>query len=136
MRAAQGTAGNGREHHEAQPAQAAGLDEMPVAGAHRIAIDAARGDAGTPAPLDGIVDADDHWPLRHQGGDNRIEQGSGQRAALPAPAVQHLVVDGEVGHVGPAGHAQAGAHRPLAWREQRAHDQNKEVLPGRPESAR
>ena len=124
--------GNGREHHEAQPAQAAGLDEMPVAGAHRVAIDATRGDARAPAPLDGVVEADDHRTLRHQGGDNQIEQGAGQRAALPAPAVQHLMVDGEVGGIRPSGHAQAGADGALARSEQRAHDQNEQVPPGRP----
>jgi hypothetical protein len=104
---------------------------MAMAGAHRVAVDAARGDAGTPAPLDGVVDADDHRPLRHQGGDNQIEQGSGQRAALPAPAVQHLMVDGEVRGLRPSGHAQTGAHRALARSEEGHHDQDEEVLPGR-----
>jgi hypothetical protein len=123
--------GHRRQHHEAQPAQAAGLDEMAVAGAHRVAVDPAGGDAGAPAPLDGVVDADDHRPLRHQSGDNQIEQGPGQRAALPAPAVQHLVIDGEVRGFRPSGHAQAGADGALAGREQRAHDQDEQVLPGR-----
>jgi uncharacterized protein len=104
---------------------------MAVAGAHRVAVDAAGGDARSPAPLDGVVDADDHRPLRHQGGDDQIEQGPGQRAALPAPAVQHLVIDGEVGGLGPPGHAQAGADGALARREQRTHDQDEQVLPGR-----
>ena len=59
------------------------------------------------------------------------EQGPGQRTTLPAPAVQYLMIDGEVGRVGPPRHAQAGADRPLARREQRAHDQNEKLLPGR-----
>jgi hypothetical protein len=110
---------------------AAGLDERPVAGTDRVATDAACRDAGAPAPLDGVVDADDHRALRRQGGDNQIAQGSGQRPALPASAVQHLVIDGEGGDIRPPGHAQARTPRALARREQRAHDQDEPVLPGR-----
>lgn len=42
------------------------------------------------------------------------------------------MIDGEVGGIRPSGHAQAGADGALAWRKQRAHDQNEQVPPSRP----
>jgi hypothetical protein len=39
-----------------------------MAGAHRIAVNAARLDLRTPAPLNGVVDADHNRPGRHEGG--------------------------------------------------------------------
>jgi hypothetical protein len=53
-------------HHEGKPAQAAGLDEMAVRGAHRIAVDAARRDFLAPAPFNGVINADDDRPGRQQ----------------------------------------------------------------------
>src|SRR3954452_8054304 len=89
--------GDRGKHHEAEPAQAAGLDEMLLAGAHRVAVDAARRDPGAPAALDGIVEADHHRPVAEQGRDNDLEQTPGRRPAAPACAVEHLMVAGEVG---------------------------------------
>src|SRR3712207_7035040 len=47
--------GHGRQQHDREPAQAAGLDEVPPAGADRIPIDPFRGDVRPAAALDGIV---------------------------------------------------------------------------------
>ena len=41
-----------RQQHDREPSQAARFDEVAVRGADRIAIDAARFDLGTPAPLE------------------------------------------------------------------------------------
>ena len=61
--------GNGREQHDAEPAQTAGLDEMAMAGADRVTVDPARRDPRAPAPLDGIIEADHHRAVRDEGGD-------------------------------------------------------------------
>ncbi len=53
-----GQPGQRRQQHEAEPAPAAGLDEVAAAGADGIAVDAAGADARAPAPLDGVVEAD------------------------------------------------------------------------------
>ena len=63
--------GQRRQQHEAEPAKAACLDEMAVAGARGVAVDAAGADVCSPAPLDGVIQADDDGfslfdQLRHQ----------------------------------------------------------------------
>ena len=58
--------GYGGQQHDAEPAQAAGLDEVAVAGADRVTVDPARLDLRAPAPLDRIVKADHHRPRRGQ----------------------------------------------------------------------
>ena len=65
--------GNGGEQHQAHPTQSAGLDEMTVRRAHRIPIDAARRDLRSPAPLDRVVQAEDHWAARREGPDQMSE---------------------------------------------------------------
>ncbi len=72
---------HGCEQHQADPAQARRLDEVAAAGAHGVAVDAARLDPGAPAALDGLVDADHDRSVRHKGGDQQAEQ-----AARRSPA--------------------------------------------------
>jgi hypothetical protein len=48
------------EQLRGQPAQAAGLDEVSLGGSDWITVDAARADLVSPAPLDGVVDANHH----------------------------------------------------------------------------
>ena len=45
--------------HHGYPAQAAGLDMAGPGGAHSVAVDAAGADARTPAPFNGLVNAED-----------------------------------------------------------------------------
>src|SRR3954464_8479073 len=66
--------GYGSEQHYAQPAQAAGFDEVAVAGANRVAVDPARLDLGAPTPLDRIVKANHNRPRRGQHGDEQQQQ--------------------------------------------------------------
>lgn len=47
-------------------AQSAGLDEMAVAGANRIPVDAAGQDPAAPTSLKRIINANDHRALRHE----------------------------------------------------------------------
>jgi hypothetical protein len=56
-----------RHHqHQRQPSQATGLDEVPLGGPHRVAIDAACLDLRAPPALDRVVDADDDRPAGQQ----------------------------------------------------------------------
>jgi len=47
---------------------------VAVAGAHGIAVDAARLDPGSPAALDGLVDPDHNRAVWHEGCDQQSEQ--------------------------------------------------------------
>src|SRR5262252_10661284 len=77
--------------HEGKPAQAARLDEMAVRGAHRIAVDAARRDLLAPAPLDGVVDADDDRPVRQETFEDYHQQLAGNGPAVPARLAEHMM---------------------------------------------
>src|SRR5215213_4433333 len=58
--------GDRHQQHHAEPAQAGCLDEMPVAGADRVAIDAFGGDALATATLDRVVEAEHHGTVRRE----------------------------------------------------------------------
>jgi hypothetical protein len=51
-----------------------GVDEVAVARADGVAVDAARLDLRTPAALDGLVDPDHDWPLGHEGLDQLVQE--------------------------------------------------------------
>ena len=73
-----------RHHHQRQPAQPAGLDEVPLRGPDRVTIDAARLDLRSPPPLDGVVDADHHRPARQQPVQHVQQQPSRHRFQSPS----------------------------------------------------
>ncbi len=54
--------GNGYHKHQAQPSQAAGLDDIAVAGPDRVAVDATGSNLGPSSALDGIVQRHDQGP--------------------------------------------------------------------------
>ena len=87
---------HGNHGHHGEPAQAAGLDEVTMRGAHGIAVDAARRDLVAPAALDGVVDAD-HDP---SGGREPVEDHQQQFAAdggaVPSRPAEHVVVAREI----------------------------------------
>ena len=56
------------------PAQAAGLDEIVVAGLDRIAIESAGGNLGAATPLDGVVQRHDQRARWRKGGDEGHQQ--------------------------------------------------------------
>jgi hypothetical protein len=59
--------GDRRQQHDREPSQPARLDEVAVAGAHRIPINPARFDLRAPAPFQRVIEADNHWPLWGEG---------------------------------------------------------------------
>ena len=121
--------GDGAQHHEAQPTQAARLHEMRMARADGVAVDAARGDLRTPTALDRVVHADHHRAVRHEAFDDQRQEPAGERARSPARAVEDLMIAGEVGGVGATGHAQRRRHGAFAGREQSSHHEDEDTLP-------
>src|SRR5689334_14107021 len=83
------------EQHHAQPAQAAGFDEMAMAGPNRIAVDPARLDLGPPARLDRVIKADHNRSLRHEGSNEEQQKSVRNGARGPAPQTEPPMVDGE-----------------------------------------
>src|SRR3954470_4406178 len=59
--------GDRDQHHQAEPTQTAGLDEVAVAGADRVAVDPFGAYAFAAPALDCVVEAEDHRPLWHEG---------------------------------------------------------------------
>ena len=55
--------GDVAQPHQGDPAQPAGLDQLMAAGARRVPADAPILDPGTPAPFQGLVDAEDQWAV-------------------------------------------------------------------------
>src|ERR671929_69543 len=89
--------GHRGQQHDAQPAQAAGLDEMAVAGADRIAVDAAGLDLRPPAPLDGVVDGDHDRTLRHEGGHEQEQEAMRDGTRGPACQAEHAMGERKAG---------------------------------------
>ena len=115
-----------------QPAQAAGLDEVSLGGTNRIAVDAACVDLMSPAPLDGIVDANHHRGVcADEGSDQQAEQPASHRTRRPHGAVEHAMVDWEVVVLLPAENAQCRGDGSLAGCQDGAGHQQQDVLPGR-----
>ena len=78
--------GDGRQQHEREPAQAAGLDEVAARGAHRVAVDALGRDLRPAPALDRVVEADHDRPVRdetahqqHAGADARAPGSTSRR---------------------------------------------------------
>ena len=73
--------GNGREQHDAQPAQTTRFDKVAMAGADRVPVDAARLDLRSPPALDRVIEADDDRPVPDKGDDQQVQQPMGHRRA-------------------------------------------------------
>ena len=123
--------GHGREQHDAEPAQAAGLDEMPVAGADRVAVDPPRRDPGAPAPLDGVVEADHHRTVRHEGGDQQPQEPVREGARAPVPVAQRALADSKTRSLAQPHDAQRRGDGSTPRRQQGAARQHEHVTPDR-----
>src|SRR3954463_2825881 len=60
-----------RQEHQAQPAQAAGLDEKRLRRTHRVTVDALGRDTLAAAALDRVVQAQHYRPRGHEGGNQQ-----------------------------------------------------------------
>ena len=84
--------GDRHQQHHAEPAQAGRLDEMPVAGADRVAINAFGGDALAAATLDRVVEPEHHGAVRRERLDQQPQQQPGGEPRAPGRSAQHPVV--------------------------------------------
>src|SRR5262249_8042162 len=84
--------GHVRQHHGAEPAQPTGLHHLRARGTHRIAIDASGLDLLAPSPFQRIVEANDHWPGRHERVYYQTEQHAGHRHTRPARPTQYPMI--------------------------------------------
>ena len=66
--------GHGRQQHDTQPTQSAGLHKVPPARADRIPVDPFCGDARTAPAFDGVVEPDHHRAGRHEGGNQQQQE--------------------------------------------------------------
>jgi hypothetical protein len=93
MRSAQGI---GTSSITLSQAPAGRLDDMPVAGADRVAIDAFGGNALATATLDRVVEAEHHGTVRRERLDQQLQQQPGGQKRAPGRSVQHPMVVHEV----------------------------------------
>ena len=117
------------QEHQAQPAQAAGLDEVALRGADRVAVDALGADPLAAATLDRVVDAQQHRAARGEGGDQEAEQQAGRRTGVPGGAVEHPMVVGEPPLPAEARDPQEAGHGALARGENGADQQQLGMAP-------
>lgn len=87
--------GDRGEQHQAQPTQAAGLDEVALRRPDRVAIDALGADPLAAATLDRVVDARHHKTARYQDGDQEAEQQASRRTGIPGGPIEHALIVGE-----------------------------------------
>src|SRR5208282_4520376 len=85
------------EQLRGQPAQTTRFDEVSLGGTGRIAVDAPGADLVSPAPFDGVVDANHHGGVRtDEAGDQQTQQPACHGAGRPNGSVEHAMVDREV----------------------------------------
>lgn len=122
---------DGHEQVQTDPAQAPYLDEVAVAGAHRVAIDAGCGDLGAASPFDRLVDTDD----QRAGGSERHHEESEQDAAgcqaRPDGAVEHAMLRLEMRQGVEAHSAQGGTDHPSPRRQDGSGQEHVHVTPHR-----
>jgi hypothetical protein len=112
--------------------QAAGLDELSLGRTDRITVDAASADLMSPAPLDGIVNANHHGGVRtYEGSDQQTQRPARDGAGRPHSAVEYVVVDREGVVLLPPAIAQCRGDSSLAGRRNGACHQQHDLLPGR-----
>jgi hypothetical protein len=126
-----GAPGPGERHQQqqAEPAQPADLDEVVLAGAHRVAVEAGRGDLGPPAALAPLVHADDQRPNGGERGDQPTQQHPAGRQAGPLRAVEHAMVARPPLRLTQAHHPQGRADGAPPGREDGPGDQHQRVAP-------
>ena len=114
MRSAHGTL---HQQHGGKPAQAAGFDEVSLGGADRIAINAAGADLGSPAPFDGVVEADyDRGVRRHESFYQQDQQLARHGPGRPRRPIEDTVESAKIGIVFAPQDAQRRRDRSPTWR--------------------
>ena len=102
-----GNQGSGTKQHEGEPTRPAGLDEMAMAGTHRVAIDAARVDTRAAAALYCVIEPDDDRSLPGKPRHQQKYKPACEITRVPAGVIENLMVGRECLAHRPSGHAQA-----------------------------
>jgi hypothetical protein len=121
--------GNGGQQHQAQPAQTAGFDKVPVTGPDWVAGDAFGADLRSGASLYGVAQAENQRPRGDEGGEEQTEQDASGLETGPARAVQQAVERAELWIVRQPEYPQCHGHRSFSRREQRTYYQLPGVAP-------
>lgn len=95
-RAAQGMGTRGIRAHQANPAKPVHVDELAVARAYRIAVDARRGDHGASSALDRLVEARHRRTRGREGSHEQVQQDAAGAQTQPGGAIQDAVIGLEV----------------------------------------
>ena len=90
---------------------------MAARRAHRVSVDAARGNARSPAPLDRVVQPEDQRSLGGKGAHQQLQQNPAGCQTRPYGAIEYPVVGLEVPLLAQAHDAQHGGHRAFAGSE-------------------
>ncbi len=83
---------NRRQQHQAQPTQSTGFHKVTVTGTDRIPINPFGFDLGPPTPLNGIVQAQDHWTAADKGVDQQTQQDVGGFQARPLRSIENAMI--------------------------------------------
>ena len=121
--------GDRGQEHEAEPAQAACLDEVPMAGAYRVAINAFGCDALTPSALNRVVNAQHNGSGRHENVEQQSQQHTRCSPGAPFGTVEHAMAVDEPSLVHQAHDAQKAGHGMLARRQDGTGQQSFSVPP-------
>ena len=121
--------GNRHQQHQAEPAQATRLDEMPVAGADWIPIDPLGADPLAAAALDRVVKTEEYRTCRHEAVQQQAKQHLRRRSPAPGSAVQHAMVVDEPPLPAEPGNPKNAAHRAPARRQNGSDQQHLGVPP-------
>lgn len=121
--------GDRGQEREAEPAQAARLDKVPVAGAHWVAVDALGCDALATSALNRVVDAQHDGPGRHENVEQQFQQHPRCGSRAPFGTIEHAMVVDEPSLVREAHDAQKAGHGALAWRQDGTGQQHLSVPP-------
>jgi len=117
--------------HQADPAQAAGLDEVTFAGAHGIPVDAFGRNSLASSTLQGLVNAKhQRSACRVQVAKQQVQQHLAQLQRRPASAVEDMVVLGKASVMAQAHGSQCRCYGSLTGCQNYSHQQYWYLLPG------
>ena len=124
--------GDMAQPHHGDPAQATGLDQLVATGPHCVPVDAPCPDPGTPAPFQGLINAEDQWAVAPvQVLEQQQQQDARHLAGRPHRSVEHLMVAGIVVVAAATHDAQGRRHGTLARGQDRAQQQQLGFPPSR-----
>jgi hypothetical protein len=124
--------GDGSQPHQADPAQATGLDQMAGTGAYGITVDAPCANAPTPTAFQGLMDTEHQRALAGiQIAQQEKEETLAQFSGRPAGPVEHMMILGETPFLGQAQDPQSRRDGALAWGEDRPNQEQLSFGSGR-----